>query len=149
MEKRPASVVHFQRVVAENIPRPFHRAGTFTVEEDVVSAYVILGEAESVDPDGIYFTTRDMAARIAAVHTPQWFRLLPSLRHLKLRIPNGTDTPLELEMTRTEVEYHYNISFDLLAQPEYRELWEDYYLPGWDVADERKRFVERFRVQNS
>ncbi len=147
----PECVVEFRKLVAEAIPSAFHSSFSFTVTRDkeIKSAYVILGENEAIDPEGIYYTTRDMSARIAAVHSPEWFRRLPSLRHLKLRIPNGTKSPLELEMERTEVEYHYNISFDLLAQPEYQELWEGYYLPGWDVADERRKFVERFSIANN
>ena len=137
-------IEQIRTAIAETIRPRYVRE--IVVEDEMERVSVLLGE----DPDDHgaynYFRSPEVALHVATLHTPEWFRRLPDLRTLHVRIPDGNGSTLTFEIDRTALEYHYNISFELLAQPEYEELWRVYHLPGWDTADERKRFVERFCV---
>lgn len=91
-----------------------------------------------------YFENGDKANKVFAIDAVRIFRDLPTVNRLILKVPREGSVQT-LDVTRTQVEQHYEISLsDLASNP---SRWREGFIQPFDNKKSRADFAERFVTQ--
>lgn len=104
------------------------------------------GRVEFKKPDRQpdYFENGDKANKVFAIDAVRVFRDLPTIQRLIFKVPRAGSIQT-LDVTRSQVEQHYEISLsDLATNP---SNWREGFIQPFDNKKSRADFAERFVTQ--
>ncbi len=139
-----ASGVLYLHRAKETVGRSIPSVLIESVEVDGPTMHVVLRENQSIPAYTDYYDIADQRNRIIAIESVRWFRDLPAMQtlHLKLPGPKGTE---EYTLDREKVAEFYSISLRSLAEHPDEKYWRENFLVRWDNDRDRGNFANAFR----
>lgn len=88
-----------------------------------------------------YFESGDKGNKVLAIESGRLFRDVPSLKRLKLKIPNDGAIRV-LDISRSDIEQYYGVDFGAMnGDP---NAWRTDFIQRYDTKQSRAEFVKRF-----
>lgn len=88
-----------------------------------------------------YFESGDKTNKVFAIESVRLFRDVPSLKRLRLEIPNAGGVQI-LDISRADIEKYYGV--DLVGMNGNPSAWREGFIQQHDSKDSRSAFVKHF-----